>query len=245
MKIYQSLRNAPRDRIASGLIAVAALFGALTLAKGASYFATGAETRGLVAEVGAQGRPDPNDTKVYVEQAKAAAEALKEKNLFVKKPPKQHPIKEVEGILGSEVLIAGKWYSVGAKIKDAEIVAIRPTEITVKWDGKEKTFAPLASGTGPSSSGGPRRPPEMRGPPPPEQPRDSGPQKVEVTVEAGDDDPLAWMGVDLPASVKEKLLGHWNSLSDEQKAEAKEQWNNMSDEQKEEALEQMESMDEL
>ena len=145
MKAYQIFKQASHDRIASGLIAVAALFGALALAKGASYFATGAETRGLVAAVGTQGRPDPNDTKVYVEQAKAAAEALKEKNLFVKKPPKQHPIKEVNAILGSEALIAGKWYSVGAKIKDAEIIAIRPTDIIVKWDGKEKTFAPLAS----------------------------------------------------------------------------------------------------
>lgn len=242
MKAYQIFKQASRDRIASGLIAVAALFGALALAKGASYFATGAETRGLVAKVGTQGRPDPNDTKVYVEQAEAAAEALKEKNLFVKKPPKQHPIKEVEGILGSEALIAGKWYGVGAKVKDAEIVAIRPTEITVKWDGKEKTFAPLASGGGPSSSGGPPKRPEMRGPPPPDQPRDSGPERVEVTVEEGDDDPLAWMGVDLPASVKEKLLEHWNSLSDEQKAEAREKWENMSEEEKEQAVEAMERM---
>ena len=48
------------------------------------------------------------------------------------------------------------------------------------------------------------------------------------------------MGVDLPASVKEKLLEHWNNMSDEEKKEAKEKWNNMSDEQKQEAVKAME-----
>jgi hypothetical protein len=213
----------------------------MAFAKGASYFAADADARGLAEQAAVQARPDANDVKVYFEQAREAAETLKKDNLFVKQPPKQHPVKEVEGILGNEALIGGKWYGVGDKLQDAEIIAIRPTEITVKWEGKEKTFAPLASTRGPSS-GPPSRRPEMRRPPPPGRRPGPPAQRVEVVAEAGDADELAWMGVQLPARVKAKLLEHWNSLSDEQKAEAKEKWENMSEEEKQQAVEAMEKM---
>lgn len=222
------------------LIAAAVLLGALASAKVMAFFTGRDRAQDVVERALAQDRYDPNDLKPHLEKAKEMADALKKSNLFIKQPPKQHPVKQVDGILGREALISGKWYKVGDKIGDARILAIKPTEVTVEWEGKEKAFAPLmAEGAKPSPPGRPEgRPgrgerPELPRP----GPRAERPQ-VKMVAPA-EDDALAWMGVDLPASVKEKLLEHWNKMSDEEKQEAKEKWNNMSEEQKQQAIEAM------
>jgi len=79
----------------------------------------------------------------YFAKYKALANELKKNNLFVPPSPKQHPVKEVLGILGNEVIIRDKLYKVGDKVGEAKIVAIGPTEVTIEWDGKEKPFAPI------------------------------------------------------------------------------------------------------
>lgn len=227
------------------LTAVAVLSGALALAKGASFFRGPARVKQIVAQAEAGTDQEPNDLQPYLDQAREAADALKKSNLFVKEPPKEHPVKQVDGILGNEALIAGKWYKVGDTIGDAKILAIEPTEVRVCWDGQEKGFAPLAAAgadqrPGPSGQEMPKKP---------ERPRqeatkvESGPHaapaEVKIVTAPGEGDEFAWMGVDLPANVKEKLLDHWNKMSDEEKEKAKDEWNRMPPEGKQKAIEVM------
>ena len=57
-----------------------------------------------------------------------------------------------------------------------------------------------------------------------------------------DGDSLAWMGVDLPESVRGKLLERWNKMSDEEKVKAREKWNGMPEEERQKAVEVMQRM---
>jgi len=226
----------------SGLIAAAILLGSLTCAKVASCFIEPRRVEGVVAYAAARSDQDPNRVQPYLDETKHTADALKGKNLFVKAPPKQHPVKQVEGILGREVLIGDKWYKVGDKIGEAKVVSVESTQVTIEWDGQNKTFAPLASADAEPAPEGERPPPkpkEAKG-------ESSKPAataeatKVVVVEGPSQDDPLAWMGVDLPAGVRAKFLEMWSSMPDEQKEKAKKDWNRMSDGEKEQAIESLE-----
>ena len=146
----ETLSHRRRDLVAL-LLAATVLLGALAFAKVASFV----RAQRVIAQVENLGRQDPNDLQASVRKAKESADALKKSNLFVKQTPKEHPVKQVDGILGNEVLIANAWYKVGGKIGDAEIVAIAPTEVTILWDGQKKTFAPIAA-----ASASPEPPPK-------------------------------------------------------------------------------------
>jgi hypothetical protein len=227
-----------RERISLALTAAAVLLGVWACAKVAGFYVQ----RGRMEIVGALGR-DANSLKQSLGAAKKAADTLKQNNLFVKVPPKENPVKQVDGILGNEAFIAGKWYKVGDKIADAKIVAIEATKIEVEWDGKKTSFSPI----GAASSGPPTPPPapvaapkKEAGPQPPKPPEVKV-VKAEAPVPV-EDDPLAWMGVKLSPKAREKLLQMWNSVPDDQKEKAKAEWNNMSDEKKQEAIQQMERM---
>jgi hypothetical protein len=102
---------------------------------------------------------DPCQVKAALAQDQGRAEALKKQNLFAPAPPRSHPVGQVSGILGNEVLIQGKWYKVGDKIQDAEIIAIESTLVRILWDGNETEFKPItSSGGGGGPEGGPPRP---------------------------------------------------------------------------------------
>jgi hypothetical protein len=233
------------DRVRFTLLALAVLFGAWAAARVAGYLTGPARAEDTVARAIARNAPDANEVKPYLEKAKETAEALKKKNLFSKEPPKENPVKQIDGILGSEVLIGDNWYKVGAKIGDAKILTIEPTRVTIEWDGKKKVFSPL--GGDEDKSSGPSKPPQPA-PKKPSEPQAAKPddkaEKVTVAapVSTAEEDPLAWMGVNLPPALRAKLMEKWNSASDEEKAEAKEQWNKMSQDQKDEAIRSMENM---
>jgi hypothetical protein len=227
------------DQVFFGLLAAAVLLGALAIGKVASV----AQTQRTIAQVRSLGKQDPNDLQDSLRKAKESAEALKKSNLFVKQAPKEHPVKQVDGILGSEVFIAGKWYKVGEKVGDAVIVGIAPTEATIEWDGHKKTFAPLAA-----ASGAPQEPPkpvpgkpdlanaaEPGKPPPAAALAEAKPAAAPV-----ENDPLAWMGVSLSPKLREKLLARWNSASDEEKERAKQEWNKMPEGERQRAIDMME-----
>jgi hypothetical protein len=229
------------DSLRLGLIAVAVLLGSLAFAKVANSFIEPKRVRGLVVHASARNDQDPNRVRPYLDETKGVADALKAKNLFVKAPPPQHPVKQVDGILGAEVLIANKWYKVGDKIGEATIISVESTQVTIAWEGKEKAFAPIAAASKQAASKAPE----------PEKPKvakeeSAGPatevktEVVHVEEAPAEDDPLAWMGVDLPAGLRAKLLEKWNEASDEEKQQAREQWSRMSDEQKQQAVDQME-----
>ena len=223
--------------------ATAVLAGALALAKGASFFRGPANVEGVVAQALARNGREPNDLEPYLKEARETATSLKEKNLFIKKPPRQHPVKQVDGILGSEALIAGKWYKAGDTIADANIIAVEPTEVRIEWNGQEKTFPPMAATGGEKP---PSAPGSQRGGPPgthPSKPTESKPAAKPVRVEAGaaparpGGDSLAWMGVDVPPRVREKLLDYWNGMSSEEQEQARNRWRNMPEGQRQQAIE--------
>jgi hypothetical protein len=221
-----------------GLLAASVLLGALALAKVASLI----RAQRIIAQVRSLGTQDPNDLQASVRKAKESVDALKKNNLFVKQAPKEHPVKQVDGILGSEVLIAGTWHKVGGKIADAEIVAISPTEVTIAWDGQKKSFAPLAAAGGPqepSSKPAEDKPETAKAP----EPAKSAPQAVPVEAKAAppaESDPLAWLGVSLSPRMREMLLAKWNSASEEEKAKAKEEWNKMPEGERQKTIDTME-----
>jgi hypothetical protein len=184
---------------------------------------------------------DPNDVAKHMAKGKATADGLKKKNLFAPPPPKRHPVTAVAGIFGNEVLINGNWYKVGDKIGDAKIVAIESTLVKIEWDGKVTTFAPISAITAAAPSEDVKPAPVVEKK---EEPGDAAetPEstKLEVSSSASaEEDPLAWMGVELPANVREMVLQKWNSASDEEKAKAKEEWNKLPQEQKQQAIDAM------
>ncbi len=155
------------------LLAIAALLGAAALYAVAECLMATAQAELAVTQAAGASASDPNALKAQTTRAKSEADALKKKNLFMPKPPKQNPIKEVMGILGSEALINGKWHKAGDAVGDAKIVAIEPTKVRVSWNGQEKELAPIASeGIGGSGPGGPPsgRPPSVRPNSPPKGP---------------------------------------------------------------------------
>lgn len=146
-----------KELISFVLLGVSAFLAVLIFVKVTGFFTTSAKAEGLVKRAVAQNNTDTKDMDKYFAKYKVLADELKKNNLFVPHPPKQHPVKEVLGILGDEVLIKDKWYKVGDTVGDAKVVAIGPTEATIEWDGKEKTFAPMDA-AGPSQPGGPKAP---------------------------------------------------------------------------------------
>jgi hypothetical protein len=219
------------------LVAAAVLLGTWACAKVAGFYIQRVRMQ-RVLTVTERGR-DPNSLKQSLGQAKKAADSLKKSNLFVKTPPKENPIKQVEGILGSEAFIAGKWYKVGDKIADAKIVMVGATKVEVEWDGKKTSFSPIGA-----ASAGPPAPPAAAAPkkeagPPPAKPPEAKVVKAEAPAPV-EDDPLGWLGVKLSPKLRALFLEKWNNASPEEKEKGKEEWNKMSDEQKQQAVATME-----
>jgi hypothetical protein len=232
------------DSMRFGLIAAAVLLGALACAKVAQSVIEPKRVESLAAYAAARNDQDPNRAQPWLDSAKDVAQTLREKNLFVKAPPKKHPVKQVDGILGREVLVEDKWYKAGDTIGDAKVISVESTHVIIEWDGQTKTFAPIASANAKSASAPTRseaKPKEAKGESPESAAKaEAAAVTVTVTETAGADDPLAWLGVDLPPHVKAKFLELWGSMSEEQKENAKEEWNKMSDDEKQEAIREFE-----
>lgn len=151
-----------KNIVSVGLLGISAFMGVLILIKVTGFFAAPARAEDLVKRTVELSKPDPNNMEKYFAKSKAIADQLKKNNLFAPPLQKKHPVSNVLGILGDEVLIKDKWYKAGAKVGDAKIVAIEPTQVRIEWDGNEKTFIPFdAKGASPSGSrrpGGPGKP---------------------------------------------------------------------------------------
>jgi hypothetical protein len=222
--------------LALACLALAALLAILVIARVTGCRTELLQVRRIMAAALAHSGKDPNEAKPSLAATRSVADTLKKKNLFVKEPPKEHPIKQVDGILGSEALIQNKWYKAGDKVGDARILSITATGVVAEWEGKKKTFSPITSAA-----------PEAKRPEP-NKAKVAEPNKPQKKPDANDvkaaapgaDDPFAFMGLNLPPGMREKLLAKWNELTDEQKQKAKEDWNKMSDEEKQQALKAME-----
>ncbi len=141
------------------LLCVSAILVILILVKVSGFFAVTARAETLVKQAIANGKPDDKETEKHLAKFREVADELKKKNLFAPPPPKQHPVKEVSGIMGDEVLINGKWYKAGDMVADAKIVAIEPARVRIEWDGNEKVFLPIDA-TIPAGPKGPKPKPD-------------------------------------------------------------------------------------
>lgn len=195
-----------------GLMAVTVLLGALTFLRVAGFLTASSEARVMAAKIDPNGpsAETPADMTRLLASAKASAEKLKKKNLFVVTPPPQHPVKEVLGILGDEALINDKWCKAGDSVGDAKIVAIEPTKVRIAWNGQEKEFAPIGSSGGGGQPGpsGPSRPGGRPGP--------AGKPQMVVTGARGG---VAKAGQGLSAADRER----WQSMSPEERQRAREE----------------------
>jgi len=167
-----------KELVSVVLLCASAVLAVSILVKVTGFFTASARAEKIVNNAIAQNTEDANDIDKYFAKYKILADALKKNNLFAPPSPKQHPVKEVLGIFGNEVLIKDKWYKVGDSVGDAKVVAIGPTEATIEWDGKKKTFSPInAKGSSQSSRPGGSRASARGG-----SPRPAGGSAQMVTV---------------------------------------------------------------
>jgi hypothetical protein len=137
-----------QEMIPTVLLGVSVLCGILILVKVTSFFVASARAESIVKQAVEQSRSDQKNLEKQLADSAEISNELKQNNLFAPPVPKKHPVTEVSGIFGDQVLIKNKWYGVGDSIADAKIVAIGPTSVTIVWDGKEKTFLPIQAKAG-------------------------------------------------------------------------------------------------
>ncbi|MCP4450692.1 MAG: hypothetical protein GY809_04470 [Planctomycetes bacterium] len=99
-----------------------------------------------------QAEPSESELKLCLAKDQAIIDAMMGDTLLVKTPPQTNPVTEVD-IIGQEVLVNGKLYSVGDHVDDAEITAITARYVTVQWNGTSTTFSPI---NGQEQAGGSR-----------------------------------------------------------------------------------------
>ena len=227
------------------LLGVSLVLAALTAFRIWEYRSASVHAESIVAKAVDQGRPDPELIKAKLTKFTEAANAIKKENLFVPPVPKRHPVSTVLGIMGSEALINGKWYKVGDKIADAEVIAVEPTLVKIKWDGKEKTFAPISAMVAetPRPRGMTRIADAEKDREKKKKPKKDPKEKKtkEVKIASGHD-PLGWMGVELSPGLHKKIMKLWKNASEEDKRRGMAEWNNASKEKRREMLAQLEAM---
>ncbi|MHC4103832.1 MAG: DUF3106 domain-containing protein [Planctomycetota bacterium] len=132
-----------KELVSVVLLCVSAVLAVSILVKVTGFFTASARAAKIVTDAIAQNAEKANDIDKYFTKYKLLADALKKNNLFAPPPPKQHPVTEVTGIFGDEVIIRDKLYKVGDKVGEATIVSIEAMQVTIEWDGKNKTFSPM------------------------------------------------------------------------------------------------------
>ena len=178
-----------KELVPTVLLGVSVLCGILILIKVTSFFMASARAESVVKRAIEQSEIDPKNLEKHLADSAAITDELKKNNLFAPPPAKQHPVQEVSGIFGNQVLIKDKWYNVGDKIADAEIVAVGPTSVTITWDGREKTFFPIQAAiveapSGPRGKAAPAEGKEAEGDSKKEN-GEGGPETVTVKIEDG------------------------------------------------------------
>jgi len=118
------------------LLGVSLLCGILILVKVTSFFVASARAQSVVTRAIEQNGADPKNIEKQLASSAALTDELKKNNLFAPPMPPQHPVQQVSGIFGDQV-----------------IVAIGPTSVTIMWDGKEKSFLPIQAKIDEASSG--------------------------------------------------------------------------------------------
>ncbi len=175
----------------------------------------------------------------YLASYAKETEKLKEKGAFCSEK-KEPPPPQVTGILGDSVLIDNKWCKVGDEQAGAKVLKIEPTQVTVLWKEKEVKLAPLLA----SNPGGSNDKPKMK-----PQKKESATEEDSVEVAAdrlvvqqSEDDPLAWLGMEVSAELRSFLLKLFETMPAEQVEQAKQEWAGMSEDQKKQRLDEAQQM---
>ncbi|MFQ6034706.1 MAG: hypothetical protein ACE5NM_02525 [Sedimentisphaerales bacterium] len=155
---YLNYLKEKKEIVSIVLFGISAALCILILIKVAGFFVASARAEGVVKRAIAQNNTNTKDIESVFAESKAVADKLKKKNLFAPPPPKQQPIKYVQGILGNEVIINGNFYKVGDMVQDAKIVAIAPTKVSIEWDGRQITLSPIDAVSASPAKPGPKRP---------------------------------------------------------------------------------------
>ena len=147
-----------KELVSVVLLCVSGVMAVSILVKVTGFFTASARAERIVTDAVAQNTEEANDINKYFTKYKMLADALKKNNLFSPPAAKQHPVQEVTGIFGDEVIIRDKLYNVGAKVGEATIVSIESTQVTIEWNGKRTTFSPMdaKSSSQPGRSGSSR-----------------------------------------------------------------------------------------
>jgi len=156
--MYIDYLKEKKEFVSVALLCVSVVLAVSILVKVTVFFTASARAEKIVNAAISQNTEDASDIDKYFTKYQVLADALKKNNLFAPPPPKQHPVKEVTGIFGDEVIISDKLYKVGDKVADATIVSIDSTQVTIEWDGKKTTFSPMDAGgsSQPGRAGGSR-----------------------------------------------------------------------------------------
>jgi hypothetical protein len=196
--------------LAKVLAALAALLASFILLELAGWRMLTARADAQIERALDSENPQPRDLAPFMAQTQSLAKELKEKNLFVLKPPPRNPVREVVGILGAEALINGKWYKAGDRVGDARVVAVGPTRVRIAWNGNETVFAPIgASGAGASG---------RRGAPPRPAPGPAG-----TGVSSGRGRPSAPRNPLMSAEERSQLRQRWKTMSSEERQNFREE----------------------
>ena len=180
--------------------------------------------------------------KEYLDAYVRKTEMLKEKGMFVREKPKPSP-PQVVAILGHRALMNNKCCNVDDEHAGAKVLKIEPTQVTILWEGKEMTLAPLLASTPKTVSEKSNKKDVRRkvkdtavvrqDPETPAEP---------VTESQAGDDPLAWLGRDISPELRDFLLKVFEMMPADQLERSKQEWANMSDEQKQQHLDEAQKM---
>lgn len=179
MEILDRLKGR-RDAMPVVLVVASATLAVLVLVQVAGFFTDSTWAMNIASKAALTRKSA--DTNA-LEESRKAADELKKKNLFAPPEAKQHPVREVPGILGSQAFVNGRWYGEGQNIADAKVVSVEPTQVKIEWEGDEKAFVPIMSSTS-GPSGPERRPGDDRGGRPDDKSDEKRPDVV-VNVQGG------------------------------------------------------------
>ena len=137
--------------------------------------------------------------------------------------------------------MAGKWCKVNDEHAGAKVLKIEPTQVTVLWQEKEMKLAPLlASVPGNSTTIQKKKIKKAKI----AKANDVAVANTEpqVAQQQAQDDPLAWLGVEVSAEVREFLLKLFDVMPAEQLENTKQEWANLSQEEKEQKIDEIQQM---
>mgnify|MGYP006959962731 CR=1 FL=1 len=136
----------------------------------------------------------------------------------------------------TQVVYLGKWCKVNEEHAGAKVLKIEPTQVTVFWKGKEMQLAPLLAST-PNHSGSAQKKKETI-----TADKGSEANTKPVAVQQIQDDPLAWLGMEISAELRAFLLKLFDLMPADELEKAKQEWANLSEEEKKQRMDEAQQM---